>query len=111
MRQEYSFSKRDALESCARRYFYDYYAGWKNVPFDAERKARLKAAKEMSGVHLLAGERLHWFIRQFLTRYPNVPEWVEELCFRAYDDAVRYSRDPAKNHHMLNGEYPPKLLL
>lgn len=111
MRQEYSFSKRDALESCARRYFYDYFAGWKTVPFDAARKARVRAAKELTGVHLLAGERLHWFIRQFLTRYPNVPAWVEQFCLRGYDDSVRYSRDPAANAAMLNVEYPPKLLL
>ena len=111
MRKEYSFSKRDALESCARRYFYEFFAAWKTVPFDADRKARIKAAKELTGVHLLAGERLHWFIRQFLTMYPNVPAWVEDVCFRGYDDSVCYSKNPARNAGMLKAEYPPKLLL
>jgi hypothetical protein len=37
MRRTYSYSKRDSLESCARRYFYEYYASAKSVPFDDKR--------------------------------------------------------------------------
>ena len=68
MRRMYSYSKRETLETCPLRYFYEYYASAKKVPFDAGRKESVRALKDLSGCFLHAGELLHWAIRLFLNK-------------------------------------------
>jgi len=96
MRQEYSFTKRNVLDTCPRAYFYEYFAANNKVEFDANRKARIKEAKKLSSVHLLAGIWLHQFIRRFLVSYPNVPSNLESECCAIFDNAVRRSRSPSR---------------
>jgi hypothetical protein len=64
----HSYSKRDVLNSCLRQYFYEYYASAVRMPFDPERKVILRMLKKLSGVFLLAGDRLHWLIQQRLKK-------------------------------------------
>jgi hypothetical protein len=99
MRQEYSFTKRNVLETCSRSYFYEYFAANDKVEFDSQRKARIKEAKKLSSVHLLGGIWLHQFIRQFLNSYPNVPTDLEDSCFAKFDYAVSRSRSPARRRN------------
>src|SRR5262249_12745955 len=99
MRQEYSFTKRNVLDTCARAYFYEYFAANDKVEFDAGRKARIKEAKKLSSVHLLAGIWLHQFIRRFLYSYPNVPADLEDECCAIFDNAVSRSRSPARRRN------------
>jgi hypothetical protein len=66
MRRSHSYSKRDALDTCLRRYFFEYYASAKRLPFDTERKELVRGLKDFTGTYLLAGEVLHWFIEHFL---------------------------------------------
>ena len=68
MRRTHSYSKRDVLDSCLRKYFYEYYASAQRTAFDAELKAEVRRLKELSNVFLLAGDRLHWLIEQRLKK-------------------------------------------
>jgi hypothetical protein len=99
MRQEYSFTKRNVLDTCPRAYFYEYFAANNKVEFDAGRKARIKEAKQLSSVHLLGGIWLHQFIRRFLGSYPNVPADLEQECCAIFDNAVSRSRSPARRRN------------
>jgi hypothetical protein len=94
MRRSHSYSKRDALDTCLRQYFFEYYASAKRLPFDAGRKDLVRGLKDFSGTYLLAGEVLHWFIEHFLKKGPTAQAWLERTSLDRFDRAVRYSRDP-----------------
>ena len=110
MNRTHSYSKREVLNSCLRQHFYEYYASAKRIPFDPERKVILRKLKELSGVFLLAGERLHWLIEQFLKKNLS-RSWLKNTCQGNFDQAVRYSQDPETNQHLANSRYPPPMLL
>jgi len=105
----HSYSKRGVLASCLRQYFYEYYASAKRVAFDGQRKTVLRKLKELSGVFLLAGNRLHWVIEQHLKK--DLPRgWLERTSLDGFDQAVRYSKAPEANRHLAEGRYPPPML-
>ena len=80
MRKSHSYSKRELLDSCLRQFFYQYYAASKKLPFDPARKPLVQKLKEFTGVYLLAGEKLHWFIEQFLKKGQSSRDWAERTC-------------------------------
>ena len=108
MRRNYSYSKRDALESCVRRYFYEYYAAAKNVPFDGDRKAGVRYLKSLKNRHLWAGEILHALIQLRLTRGRDWSDaWFIQQAFHRFDRAVHASRNLSQAPDEI---YPPILL-
>jgi hypothetical protein len=111
MRRSHSYSKRDALDTCLRQYFFEYYASAKRLPFDAERKNLVRGLKDFTGTYLLAGEVLHWFIEHFLKKGPTAQAWLERTSLDRFDRAVRYSRDPVGLASMRDEQYPPPMLL
>lgn len=111
MRKSHSYSKRELLDTCLRRFFYEYYAASKRLPFYPSRKSLVQKLKELTGVYLLAGERLHWFIEQFLKKGPSSRDWAERTCMSGFDLAVQFSRDPEANEGLRNRAYPPPMLL
>lgn len=111
MRRSHSYSKREMMDSCLRQFFYEYYGAAKRLPFDPSRKPLVQEMKEFTGVYLLAGEKLHWFIEQFLKKGPSSRDWAERTSLAAFDLAVRYSRDPGGNAGLRDTAYPPPMLL
>jgi PD-(D/E)XK nuclease superfamily len=111
MRQSLSYSKREMLVTCLRRYFYEYYAPAKKVPFDASRKAAIASLKEMSGLHMLYGDVGHWFIEQYLKKGDSSRSWVERTAFERFDKAVLYSRDPRYRGRAHLEQYPPPAIM
>jgi hypothetical protein len=111
MRKSHSYSKRQLLDTCPRQFFYEYYAASKKLPFDPARKPLVQKLKQFTGVYLLAGEKLHWFIEQFLKKGPSSRIWAERTCTSGFDLAVRYSRDPEANAGLQDLPYPPPMLL
>src|SRR6266851_1736753 len=111
MRRSHSYSKREALDTCLRRYFFEYYASSKRLPFDAGQKDLVRGLKEFTGTYLLAGEILHWFIEHFLKKGPTAREWLERTGLDRFDRALRYSRDPVGMAHMREEKYLPPMLL
>jgi hypothetical protein len=99
------------LDSCLRQFFYEYYAAAKKLPFDPGRKPLVQQMKEYTGVYLLAGEKLHWFIEQCLKKGPTSRDWAERTTLAAFDLAVRYSKDPDGNAGLRDTVYPPPMLL
>ena len=57
MRYSHSSSKPSPLDSCLRKYFFEYYASAKLLPFDANRKELIRGLKEFTGTSMLAGDR------------------------------------------------------
>ena len=111
LRYSHSYSKRGTLDSCLRKYFFEYYAAAKKLPFDAERKELVRGLKEFTGMYMLAGEILHWFIEQYLKKGSSVHRWAERTALDRFNQAVRYSRDPVRMAHMRDVKYPPPMLM
>ena len=66
MRRTYSYSKRQSMETCTLKYFFEYYAAAVGTPFDAARKPLVQACKAMSSVAAEGGKIVHSMIRIFL---------------------------------------------
>lgn len=97
MRRTYSYSKRESLETCARRYFYEYYAAAKDVPFDPERKTQIREMKTWKNRHLLAGEILHDLIKLRLVKGRGWgTDWFVHQAGDRFDRAVHFSRSPSR---------------
>ena len=113
MRQSHSYSKRDLLESCARRYFYEYYAAAKKAPFDPGRKEIVRTLKELSGSYLFAGDLLHWFIEQYLKKgpTPSLRAWLMRKVEERFDKSVDWSRRYSPFDEVEKEQYPtPRLM-
>src|SRR5262249_43800078 len=111
MRRSLSYSKRETLVTFLRRYFYEYYAAAKKVPFDPARKEAVASLKELSGLYLLAGEIGHWFIDQYLKKGESARAWLERTALEKFDRAVNFSRDPHQRERAGPEKYPTPTLL
>jgi hypothetical protein len=111
VRYSHSYSKRGTLDNCLRKYFCEYYASAKKLPFDAERKELIRGLKEFTTTSMLAGESLHWFIEQRLKKGISSQSWAERTALDRFDRASRYSRDPVRMAHMAREKYPPPMLV
>lgn len=97
MRKSYSYSKRQTLESCARKFFYEYYAAGAATPFDPERKPQVAACKAMGSLPAEAGRIVHSMIRVFLGKHPDWgSSWFLKTAAANFDRNVAYSRDPVR---------------
>lgn len=108
MRRTHSYSKRSTLDTCLRKYFYQYYASDKRCEFDEDRRALVRVLKGMSGSALVAGDIVH---RMLALRFRKGREyskgWVIETALRDFDRAVEFARDPRGQSHRLSEAYPP----
>jgi hypothetical protein len=111
-RRSHSHSKRDALRACPLRFFFEYYASAKAVPFDTERKELIRTLKDMTGCYLLAGDILHRMIQLYFNKGQGWGQrWFVQTASQQYDKAVTFSRDRTANAFMLAEQFPPPLLL
>ncbi len=116
MAHSYSYSKRSTLESCPRRYFYDYYTPaapatrtdkqsllWDDLSDDfssgprrtitASRVALIRRAKALSNCDAVAGQILHSLIGTFLKKGGTwSTNWLLGSAGRRFDEAVVRSR-------------------
>lgn len=112
MTRTHSYSKRDTLATCALRYFFEYYAGGKVVPFDSRRKERVRVLKALTGCYLLAGDILHDLIRLYFVKGSDWGcNWYVRTASQRFDKAVTYSRDPVANSWMAKEQFPPPHLV
>ena len=62
----WSYSRRQVLEQCPRRYYYQYYGSVANKAKGETQKETLKFLKTLSNRYMWAGKILHSLIRQYL---------------------------------------------
>lgn len=111
MRRTYSYSKRQSMETCTLKYFFEYYAAAAGTPFDAVRKPLVQTCKAMSSVTAEAGKIVHTMIRIFLAKRPDLSgSWFINTAAANFDKNVAYSRDPEGLAWQRNQQYPPVML-
>jgi len=112
MRRTHSYSKREILETCLRRFFYQYYASDKRNPFDETKKQTIRQLKNMSSCYLLAGEILHSLIALYFKKGSDWGfQWYITNSKKRFDKHLNYSQNPGHNADQLKEQYPPKMLL
>ena len=112
MRRTYSYSKRSMLDTCLRKYFFEYYASDKRCPVDAERRELIRELKQMSSCAMVAGNIVHRMLALRFGKGASFSrEWMIETALRDFDRAVEFARNPSDQSHRLMEKYPPVELL
>ena len=79
---EWSYSKRDVLEQCPRRYYYTYYGTSARLAKGEPEKEALRFLKNLSNCFLRSGDIAHLVIRAFLKQLPKGDEWSLDRMVR-----------------------------
>ncbi|MHC4956369.1 MAG: PD-(D/E)XK nuclease family protein, partial [Planctomycetota bacterium] len=80
----WSFSRSRTFQDCPRKYWYHYYGSWGGWERDAPEQAReLYRLKNVTGLHLIAGDVVHRAIERALTDLArgNPPEMEPVLAW------------------------------
>lgn len=97
---KWSFSKRNLLETCLRKYFYQYYAG-KLEPNGIQSFDSIKFLKGLSNRHLVGGKIIHNLVRLYLTKAKSGTEfsldWLKQRAKEKIEQSIDYS------HALLSG--------
>lgn len=109
---KWSFSRRNTMETCLRKYFYNYYAA-KHFPVTADRMSSIRFLKTLSNQHLVGGKIIHNLIKLYLTKAKTGTEysleWLKQRAIEKIQQSIEYT------HTILSGteknyEYPPFIL-
>ena len=73
--KRWSYSRRNRLEQCPRRYYYEYYGANSRTAKAEPNKDILRTLKALDSRHLLAGKILHQVICQYLKRAQKGDSW------------------------------------
>jgi hypothetical protein len=109
-RLKWSYSRRQALERCARCYYYDYYGSKERFATTDPQKEELRFLSTLSNRYLRTGDILHIAIRLFYKHGDEASKWLVDWARRIYRADYEYSRhrDSAR---LREERYPPKMLL
>ena len=112
---KWSYSRRDALEQCPRRYYYQYYGKNLRAATAEPLKDTLRFLETLSNRHLRAGEILHLVVKSYLKHLQDGENWslarVLSWAHDIYHRDLEYSRQYRSGDPPDGGEYPPALLL
>lgn len=112
---DWSYSRRDMLEQCPRRYYYQYYGSHSRFAKTEPQKPVLQFLKKLSNRYLRTGEIAHLVIRTYLKRLRQGDVWPLERVLSWAKDIYRrdltYSEQYQPGDPPSDEQYPPALLL
>lgn len=112
---KWSYSHRNVLEQCARRYYYQYYGSLLMTSNNDPQKEKLNFLKKLENRHLRIGDILHSVIRTYLYRLQNGEQWSLDRILgwsrKMYSKDLAFSRQYEHGTPLPKGDYPPVLLL
>ena len=112
---EWSHSRRETLEKCARKYYYEYYGSNLQTAKNDPQKEKLRFLKKLQNRHLRSGKILHYVIRWYLKEFQQgkqpslgqLLQWTKK-DFRA---DIKYSQQYERGFPLSDDFRHPKLLL
>lgn len=112
---EWSYSRRNLLEQCPRKYYYQHYGSILKKSNNDPQKKKLHFLKKLKNRHLRSGEILHYVIRWYLKefqqgRQPSLSQLLQwaKKDFRA---DIKYSQQYEHGTPLSDDIRHPKLLL
>ncbi|MCI0693568.1 PD-(D/E)XK nuclease family protein [candidate division KSB1 bacterium] len=111
----WSYSRREALEHCPRKYYYDYYGANSKTAKDEKDKAILQLAKSLKNRFLRSGEILHLVIRTYLKGCQNDKKWSDngliDWAKKIFQEDRKYSSSNDYRGEQSKQKFPPTRLL
>jgi hypothetical protein len=104
---KWSYSRRQTLNQCTRRYYYEYYGASARLATADPQKEDLRFLKTLSNRYLRSGDILHIAIRLFYKHGEDSSNWLVDWARRTYRADYEYSRGGP----LPNEDYPPVMLL
>ena len=112
---KWSYSRRNVLEQCARRYYYQYYGSLLKTSNNDPQKVKLNFLKNLENRHLRIGKILHSVIKTYLYKLQNEEHWSLDRLLswsqKMYGKDLAFSRQYEHGNPLPKGDYPPILLL
>ncbi len=112
---EWSYSRREMLAQCPRRYYYQYYGANQRTAKAEPQKAKLKFLKGLSNRYLRTGNILHLVISTYLNKLRQGEQWSPDRLLnwarKIYHDDLEYSRQYEHGTPLPDGNRGPFLLL
>ena len=112
---KWSYSRRNVLEQCARRYYYQYYGSLLKPSNSDPQKEKLNFLKNLENRHLRIGNILHSVIRTYLYKQQNGEQWSLNRLLswsrKIYSKDLAFSRQYEHGNPLPKDDYPPVLLL
>ena len=112
---EWSYSRRNLLEQCPRKYYYQHYGSILKKSNNDPQKEDLHFLKKLRDLHLRTGDILHRAIRVYLKTLRQKQQWAPdglvEWAQKIYRADLKFSRQYVHGEPLPNVKYPPTLLL
>jgi hypothetical protein len=111
----WSYSKRELLEQCPRKYYFNYYGANKKTAKKETRKEELHLLKGLTNRFLRSGEILHLAIRTYLKNYKDRSSYsysglIDWAC-DIYNKDIKFSSMTEDKRQRLKLEYTPAILM
>ena len=112
---EWSHSRRETLEQCARKYYYQYYGPNRRTAKNDPQKEKLRFLKKLQNRHMRTGKILHRIIKTYLTKLQDGRElsfnWLQQMGLADFQKDIRFSQKYKHGTPLPGEKYPPTLLL
>ena len=112
---EWSHSRRETLEKCARKYYYEYYGSNLRKAKEDPQKEKLHFLEALGNRNLRTGNILHLVIKTYLNKLRQGEEWslnrLLHWARKIYHADLEYSRRYKHGTPLPDEKYPPTLLL
>jgi hypothetical protein len=114
----WSFSRRRSFGDCPRKYWFHYYGSWGGWAPDAPAEAReLYRLKQLTGLHLLAGDVVHRVIERALRAWArgvkpdaeNAVTWCKSEMQRSFTESREglWTENPKRYARLFEHHYGP----
>jgi len=94
---DWSLSRMQILESCPRKYYFQYFGGKMSVAQNDPNKDQINFLKLLSNEHLIAGDIVHFVIRSYFKNKRKGIDWdlgrLKSFARRIMKDACNYSAE------------------
>lgn len=107
----WSYSRRESVDQCTRRYFFQYYA---DALEDAELRTRAQFLKALKNRHLRTGELVHLMIGTYFKKLKQgkrlSADWLSKWARELFQEDRKYSAHIRAGGSPANQQYPPVIL-
>ena len=101
---EWSYSKRDLLSRCNRRYYYHYYGFSKKTALEEPNKQTIQSLKNIDNIPLHMGNTLHLIIQKYFKKAQDGEIWSLD---RLLGWVNKISREDLAYNRQYNQNHPP----
>ena len=112
---EWSYSRRNLLDQCPRKYYYEHYGSKSQKAKNDPQKKTLNFLGALQNRYLRTGKILHFVVRKYLNEIRQGKQWpLERLLHwarKVYQADMEYSRNYEHEIPLPDEKYPPVLLL